>query len=495
MKANKILNVLVTITSVILATLLLVLFVQTVNVQKNNNKAFKENVVIAGVNVKGLTKIQAETKINSALNDKIENLNITLKYKDKTWNYTQKDLQVSTNIHTIVEDAYKHTQLVGESKQNIKFISSLGYNYDVAFNHIFVDFKDKVEEIKSEIETPAQNSEVEFLPNTKQIFNITKCHSGTKLNEEKLYADIEEQFKTSSNIYVELETTSIEPEICEDFYNDKLSLLGEFSTDLSTSKGGRKHNVSLALSKFNGKIIEPNQEVSFNETTGPQTEETGYQSAIVIVNGQYVEGVGGGICQASTTLYNALLLSGTEILEAHKHTLPVGYVELSLDAMVNEGTADMRFKNISDQPIYIEAYVEGDRAYAKVYGKPLEEGISFKRSVEYVRTIPHNGDKIIPDTKGEYSDKVTYKGEYFRLSYPKEGYEAKGYLEKYINGEFVSKEMVRHEIYEPKQGILIEGTKEPEKGEEIDNETQYIPPQMEVETINQTNFNSNGYEL
>ena len=333
------------------------------------------------------------------------------------------------------------------------------------------------------------------MPNTKQIFNITKCHSGTKLNEEKLYADIEEQFKTSSNIYVELETTSIEPEICEDFYNDKLSLLGEFSTDLSTSKGGRKHNVSLALSKFNGKIIKPNQEVSFNEITGPQTEETGYQSAIVIVNGQYVEGVGGGICQASTTLYNALLLSGTEILEAHKHTLPVGYVELSLDAMVNEGTADMRFKNISDQPIYIEAYVEGDRAYAKVYGKPLEEGISFKRSVEYVRTIPHNGDKIIPDTKGEYSDKVTYKGEYFRLSYPKEGYEAKGYLEKYINGEFVSKEMVRHEIYEPKQGILIEGTKEPEKGEEIDNETQYIPPQMEVETINQTNFNSNGYEL
>ena len=144
MKANKILNVLVTITSVILATLLLVLFVQTVNVQKNNNKEFKENVVIAGVNVKGLTKIQAETKINSALNDKIENLNITLKYKDKTWNYTQKDLQVSTNIHTIVEDAYKHTQLVGESKQNIKLISSLGYNYDVAFNHIFVDFKDKV---------------------------------------------------------------------------------------------------------------------------------------------------------------------------------------------------------------------------------------------------------------------------------------------------------------------------------------------------------------
>lgn len=495
MKANKILNILVTITSIILATLLLVLFVQTVNVNKNNNKAFKQNVVIAGINVKGLTKIQAENKINSSLNEKIDNLNITLKYKDKTWNYNSNDLKVSTNIHIVVEDAYKHSQLMQDSKQNIKLISTLGYNYDIAFNHIFVDFKDKVEEIKKEIEVAPQNSEVEFLPNTKQVFNITKCHSGTKLNEEKLYQDIEQQFKNSSNIFVELETTQIEPEICESFYNDKLSLLSEFSTDLSTSKGGRKHNVSLALSKFNGKIVAPDEEISFNEVTGPQTEETGYQSAIVIVNGQYVEGVGGGICQASTTLYNALLLSGTEILEAHKHTLPVGYVELSLDAMVNEGTADMRFKNISDQPIYIQAYVEGDRAYAKIYGKPLEEGVSFKRSVEYVRTIPHGGDKIIPDTNKEYADKVTYKGEYFRLSYPKEGYEAKGYLEKYINGEFVNKQMVRHEIYEPKQGILIEGTKEPETQTDIENETVVIPPQIEVETLNQCDFYSSGYEL
>ncbi|MGN1208013.1 MAG: VanW family protein [Christensenellales bacterium] len=495
MKTNKVLNILVTITTVILIVLLIVLFAQAIDTNTTKNQAFKQNVVIGGVNVKGLTKVQAINKINSALDDKIDNLKITLTYKDKSWTYDSQDLTVSSDIHTIVDDAYRYSELKSNAKNNIATISSQGYNYDIAFNHIFVDFKDKVNEIKSEIEVEPVNSEVEFLPNTKQIFNITKCHSGTKLDEDKLYADIEQQFKTSSEIFVELKTNEIEPEICESFYDDKLSLLGEFSTDLSTSKGGRKHNVDLALSKFNGKVVAPNQEVSFNEVTGPQTAETGYQSAIVIVNGQYVEGVGGGICQASTTLYNALLLSGTEIDEVHKHTLPVGYVELSLDAMVNEGTADMRFKNISDQPIYIQAYVEGDRAYAKVYGKPLENGISFKRSVEYVRTIPHNGDKIIPDTNGEYSDKVSYKGEYFRLSYPKEGYEAKGYLEKYINGEFVSKEMVRHEIYEPKQGILIEGTKEPEENEQPESQTKVIPPQMEVETSCDMPRCSSGYEL
>lgn len=169
MKTNKVINILVTITSIILVVLLIVLFAQTLQSNKDNNQSFKNNVVIGGVNVKGLTRLQAENKINSSLNDRIKNLVITLKYKDKQWKYNSEDLKVSNNIHTVVEQAYKYTQLQNDAKNNIKLISSQGYNYDIAFNHIFVDFKDKVEEIKSEIEQQPINSEVEFMPNTKQI--------------------------------------------------------------------------------------------------------------------------------------------------------------------------------------------------------------------------------------------------------------------------------------------------------------------------------------
>lgn len=494
MKTNKILNILVILTSIALVVFLIILGVQ-VSTGTNAKTQFQENVVIGGVNVKGLTKLQAENKILATIKNKADNIDITLRYKDKEWKYNSDDLVVSTNVHTLVDDAFRYQLVSKDNKKRLNEVERVGVNYDLAFNKIFVNFKDKVDEIKNEIEIEPVNSEVEFLPDSKEIFKISKSQNGLKLNEEKLYSEIEKQFKNSNVINVELETIQVSPSVLEDSFNGKLELLGEFSTDLSTSKGGRKHNVSLALSKFNGKIINANEEISFNEVTGPQTAETGYQSAIVIQNGQYVEGIGGGICQASTTLYNALLLSGTEIDEVHKHTLPVGYVELSLDAMVNEGTADLKFKNISDEPIYIKAYVDGDRAYAKVYGKPLEDGVSFKRSVELVRTIPHKGDKIIKDENGDYSDKVTYIGEYFRLSYPKEGYEAKGYLEKYINGELVSKEMVRHEIYEPKQGILIEGTKQPESSEEIENnDVSVIPPQIEVETISIIDSDNDIYE-
>lgn len=481
---SKVLNILIVITSLVLVVALFILGLQVMaGATSEENAKFKENIVINGVNVKGLTKNQAITKINAELNKKIEDLHLKLRYNGKMWEFTKSDFNINSNIHTIVDDAYRYSQLTADSNKVVQIANTIGQEFKTTFKQIFLGFEEKLDEIKSEIEILPINSEVEFLPDSNQIFNISKSQNGLKIDEDRLYSDIEEQFETNSNIVVDINVLEVEPEIKEDFYANKLEKLGEFSTDLSTSKGGRKHNVNLALSKFNGKVIKSGEEVSFNEITGPQTAETGYESAIVIMNGEYVEGIGGGICQASTTLYNALLLSGTEIQEVHKHTLPVGYVELSLDAMVNEGTADMRFKNISENPIYIKAGVKDDKAYAIVYGEPLEEGVTYKRSVEFVQTIAHGGDEVIVDTEGKYTDKVIYKGTYFRINYPKEGCEAKGFLEKYKDGVLIEKKMVRHEIYQPQKGLVIEGNVEkPEDVEVYDNGVKPIPPQIEVET-------------
>ena len=481
---NKVMNVLIVITALVLVVSLFIIGLQVIaNATSEDNSKFKDNIVINGVNVKGLTKNQAVVKLSNELNSKIDKMHIKLRYNGKKWEFNKNDFEVNTDIHTVVDDAYKYSQLTANAEQVLKIAKQTGQEFKTTFKHIFLNFDEKLGEIKKEIEIEPTNSKVEFLPDSSQIFNISKSQNGLKIDEDQLYADIEEQFETNTNIVVDIKTQEVKPEISEDYFKGKLEKLGEFETDLSTSKGGRKHNVELALSKFNGKEIKANEEISFNEVTGPQTAETGYQSAIVIMNGEYVEGIGGGICQASTTLYNALLLSGTEIQEVHKHTLPVGYVELSLDAMVNEGTADMRFKNISKSSIYIKAGVKDDKAYAVVYGEPLEEGVTYKRSIEFIRTIPHGGDEVVVDKDGKYSDKVIYKGTYFRINYPKEGYEAKGFLEKYKDGELIDKKMVRHEIYQPQKGLVIEGNVEKPQGVEIyDNGVRPILPQIEAET-------------
>jgi vancomycin resistance protein YoaR len=222
MNIKKIINILTIITSIILIVSLIVLTMQIFYSSETKNR-FTENVVISGINVNGLKKEEAEIKVSNALKNKINNLQLKLIYKDKVWEYSSKDFIISTNIHTIIDDAFKYSKL--NSNNNIYEITKQGYNFDIAFNFIFKDFKNKVEEIKNEINLDPINSEVEFLPNSTQIFKITKSQNGVMLDEEKLYAELERKFKDLSDIEIELQTCQISPKITEDYYKDKSSQL------------------------------------------------------------------------------------------------------------------------------------------------------------------------------------------------------------------------------------------------------------------------------
>ena len=130
-------------------------------------------------------------------------------------------------------------------------------------------------------------------------------------------------------------------------------LRATFSTDYSKSSAERKHNVGLAAKSLDNVFVDAGGEFSFNKTVGERTYKRGYKSAKIIVNGEFTEGVGGGVCQVSTTLYNAALLAGLEISEVNQHSVAVSYVAPSFDAMVNSGSADLRFINRTHNPVII----------------------------------------------------------------------------------------------------------------------------------------------
>ena len=185
------------------------------------------------------------------------------------------------------------------------------------------------------------------------------------------------------------------------------------------------------------------------------------------------------MCQASTTLYNALLLSNIEILEVSKHSLPASYVPLALDAMVSDEISDLKFKNNTTSPLYIKTWGDDTNVYVEIYGIALPNGEYYKTRSEFVRVLPHSGDRIIQDIAGEYSNKVTFKGEYFRLKYPHEGYEANAYLQHFsADGTLLDEKLIRHEIYQPQEGIIVEGTEDVYEGVSLPkNDVKYIPPQ------------------
>ncbi|MEG1582303.1 MAG: VanW family protein, partial [Clostridia bacterium] len=162
----------------------------------------------------------------------------------------------------------------------------------------------------------------------------------------------------------------------------------KFATYFDSGNVPRASNICEALKAFDGKVLMPNEMLSFNETTGKRNAENGYLPAKIISGGKYIEGYGGGVCQASTTLYNAALIAGLEIIEVHQHSLKVGYVDASFDAMVNIGSSDLKMKNNYSYPLIISAGAANGMASVTIFGKQNEYDINRKSEIVKVINAP-----------------------------------------------------------------------------------------------------------
>jgi vancomycin resistance protein YoaR len=452
----------------------------------SSNK-FYENTSINGFDVSGMDKNEVANMISAKLLSDKEGVSIKLTYKDKEWDFKGDDFNTNPDVFPVVEQAFEkgRTGPIATRISTVRNIKTNGYSANISYRYILGGFDEKIDSIIDEVNSEPIEPIVVFNPEAKEMFKLENGINGVCVDKDELYKKIDEAFLTSKNITVEI---PVEEKACQSSGEDLIKntkLRSSFSTNYASSDAGRKNNVKRALAFFNGMVIIPGQEVSFNEATGEKTAENGYQKAKVILNGVYVEGYGGGACQSSTTLYNALILSDLEILEVNPHSLPVSYVPLAFDAMVSEGYSDLRFKNNLEYPIYIKTWGDDTNAYVNIYGKPFEEGFEVKRKADFIGVLPHEGDTIIKDEKGEYSDKITYAGEYLRIKYPQEGYHSKAYLSYYENGNLVGEKLIRDEIYSPQKGIIVEGTEILGEGMMLpENDVKFIPPQKKTNINN-----------
>lgn len=233
-----------------------------------------------------------------------------------------------------------------------------------------------------------------------------------------------------------------------------LTVRSTFSTTYEKSTEDRKSNIKLAVRSINNTIVDVGGEFSFNSVVGPRTEKRGYKTSKIIVGGEFVDGVGGGVCQVSTTLYNAVVLAGLIVTEYHPHSLPVSYVPPSRDAMVNSGSADLRFVNCTNNPLIIKATATDTALTIKIIGEPLQVEYLIQSTVK--ETIPAPDYVILKDVKGEYPN--LYEGERLYLSYSKDGVKSRADVVTIKNGKTLSKTKLRTDTYKAVQGRVIEGT-------------------------------------
>lgn len=456
---------------------------------EDKQETIKDGTYVNGYNISGMTTTEAQNYLSSAFSKSSENFNLTLRHGDKSWNFTNKDFEVNSDVFSIVEMREWHDKEVGTYPDQLNYLSQIstdGSNVSLAFNYIFTGLDNKIDDVINEINVEPVNSTIEFYPTKANMWSITEEKSGLQVDKIKLYNMINDAFMSSNQIDLEVPLIEVLPEVTHEYNEGLTTLVSSFSTNVADSTGGRKTNVKLALSKFNGMRVDVGESVSFNSVTSPHSLENGYKTATIILNGRFVDGVGGGVCQASTTLYNALLTAGVQIDEVSKHTLPVKYVPLALDAMVSE-MSDLKFTNNTEYPIFIKTYSDSESVHVEIYSHPNDDGYTYKTRSVTLQDLPADGDIVRPDTKGEYTDKVLFKGEYYRLTYPRGGYEAEAYLATYKDGVLIKEDKIRHETYRPQKGIIVEGTAIPPDNIKIEDDYETVKNQENVYLQSQVN--------
>jgi vancomycin resistance protein VanW len=182
--------------------------------------------------------------------------------------------------------------------------------------------------------------------------------------------------------------------------------IGAYSTGLAGRTDSQVHNVTLALRSIDGKVLPPGAEFSFNRTVGSWSADRGYVKAPVSYDGELVPDWGGGVCQASTTLYNAALLAGLDILERHKHQFPARYAPPGQDAAVAQLDIDLRFRNPYKWPVRITAKAEGNHVVCRILSQTsLDTDINIDREIRKI-TMP---GRVLRDKDSGGGDDIRWR--------------------------------------------------------------------------------------
>ncbi len=278
----------------------------------------------------------------------------------------------------------------------------------------------------------------------KGKFTYQHGKEGLKCDGNKLADTIIQNF--SDNMVISIPYRVINPK--EEYKNvvERTKKLATFTTDYRSSSENRKKNIALAVERLNNAQILSGQTISFNQAVGARTEENGFLMAKIIKNGEFIAGVGGGVCQVSTTLYNAWLMAGLEVEKSNTHSLPVRYIPPSLDAMVTS-ESDLVLKNKSPYPIYLYAHCDDSKLTMELFGNSCGYEIKL-RSVK-IRDIETSEYEIIePYPIPEGAD-----FEYRIEKNPVNGILSESYRDYFLEGKLVFSERLRRSVYAPQKEI------------------------------------------
>lgn len=455
---NSTKKVLTVLLLLILVILIVIIFSTIFSLMNANNKNIIQGVYINNIDVSNLSENEAMEILEQKLNDNEKNY-IIVKYNNYTRNIKLQDINGKFNIKDAVNNAYNIGKDKDIIQNNYKILSTMIFKNKIEANFTYDEelLQKMIDEISLEIPGMAINSSYiidgdnliiknsteglqiqestftkdlikAFSSDTKEFEIKTEQCNRKEIDIERIYKEVYKKpinayyttnpheihkeesgvdfaitLQEAKNILSEnkeeyiIPLKKIQPQIkVSDLdANAFPDLLSTFTTKYGTGDVNRNINIALAVKSINSVVLMPGETFSYNDLIGECSTKTGYKAATIYMNGELSTGIGGGICQVSTTLYNTVLRANLEIVERRNHSLGVTYVPSGQDAMVSIGTQDFKFKNNREYPIKVVAYVGTGSVTCQIYG--LKQDTEYEVKL-YSRTISKTDKKYKVET-------------------------------------------------------------------------------------------------
>lgn len=337
------------------------------------NDAIVEGIYFGEINLGGKSRQEAAALLAAEENREQERL-VALRLGERSWQVSKKELGYGWDIQAMLDWAWAQGRggWPWEEWQARRRLQE---------NPVEVPLKEKIdlELARKQLETVAAavyvqpvNWELKVDAADQVVYIPGK--EGYRLNIEKALQKLEPALLERKAEPVDLELLPVESAINRQRLEEMRikGIISQFSTTFDPQNADRTYNVMVAANAVNGVLLAPGQVFSFNQIVGPRSKEAGYRDAPVIVNNELVPGIGGGVCQVSTTLYNSILQAGLEIVQRTNHSMPVKYVPIGRDATVTYGGLDFKFRNSRSHWLYLKSEIRGNRLIFKVFGDPAE---------------------------------------------------------------------------------------------------------------------------
>lgn len=413
-----------------------------------------KGVMIDEVDVSGMTKSEA-LKALASYEKSLGERTLTLNIGEESVKVKLSELGISFSNEEVVEEAIGigRTGNIVKRYKDQKDLQHSGKTFDLMWQVDETLVKTFVEETCTQFDREAENAS---LSRANGAFTFVAGKQGIVLDVNGSVQAIMDYFANgwasdAESEALALKTKITEPEGSAEQLAEVKDLLGSFTTSFSSSSAKRCKNLNSGAEHIDGTVLYPGEAFSTYETVSPFTEENGYAMAGSYLNGEVVDSMGGGICQVSTTLYNAVLRAELEVTERSPHSMTVHYVELSEDAAIAGTYKDFKFVNSTSYPIYIEGFTTSDKKITfNIYGKETRDS-NRKISFESVTVNKIGGGTVLKENAGQpLGYKSSSKGQV--------GYVAELYKVVTVNGVETERIKINKSTYRGSDRVVTYGT-------------------------------------